>query len=65
MFGGALLGVALFGELLLARAGSTRRRVIEMLVEKGEHTATQFAESFPMTRQGVTSIWRSWRKLTW
>jgi len=37
-----------------ALADDTRRTIIELLTEHGEKTATQLAELFPITRQGIT-----------
>lgn len=37
-----------------ALADETRRQIIEMLTEDGEQTATQLAERFPISRQGIS-----------
>lgn len=37
-----------------ALADETRRQIIEMLTEDGEQTATQLADRFPISRQGVS-----------
>jgi len=37
-----------------ALADENRRRIMEILTEDGEQTATQLAEKFNITRQGIT-----------
>ncbi|HEY2371899.1 MAG TPA: metalloregulator ArsR/SmtB family transcription factor [Gaiellaceae bacterium] len=41
-------------ELIAAVTDSTRRQMLDLLLERGESTATSLAETLPVTRQAVS-----------